>query len=255
MEDPHSTPFSQEGGRGDNTGGKVVRRDGLSPSRQSDKIFSHSVQSAGDGMAFGGSGEFEFENRVLHCVGCNSRFDFIPGEQRFFQSRGLVNQPKRCKSCRVSRRERSSNRSPTLTTSSSQVNGPSPSFRSGWAQPPPRPPRSLRPVPTTLAVVVFAGPGACLVSYGDGSTVKLQSSRELGVGTYVTLTRSTKGKRLRIHGVVGDFPPDGDADAPILLRGTVLGVTEDEIRVLFQPGLGAPSSTLVYERCWISVRK
>ena len=245
MVDLNSTPNSRKGGREVDRGGKVVHRDAYSPSSQPDNKKSDSVQSAWDVKALGDSGGFEFVNRVLHCVGCNSKFDFTPGEQRFFQSRGLMNQPKRCKSCRVSRRERSNNRSPALTASGSQGTGTRPSFRSGWAQPPPRPPRSLRPITTTLGVVVYVGSGACLVSYGEGSTVKLQPSRVLGVGTYVTLTRSTKGKRLRFHGVVGDSPPDGGEDAPIPLRGTILGVTDDEVSVLFQPGFGASPSTLV----------
>ena len=258
MMDSRTTPDLQEGDRNDNSDWKVVHRDGLSSPRQCTERKRDSAKSSRNGRSFGGSDGFEFENIVLDCAGCHSLFDFSPGEQKFFSKLGLMNQPKRCKFCRVSRKVKSNNRPSGPTTSRSRSHEFKTQNRVSWAQHPPAPPRpsrSLRPINTTLGVVVFVDRGACLVSYGDGSTVRLECSRELGVGNYVTLTRSTKGKCLRLHEVVGDSPPDDDRGTPVLLRGTVLEAMDGEMSILFQPGLGAPSSTLVCSEAKFSVSK
>ena len=249
MVESKTTPDLQEGDRDDYSDWKVVRGVGYSSARQAAVEKRALFQSSQNGRPNGGSDRFEFENMVLDCVGCHSiaRFDFSPGEQKFFRNLGLLNRPKRCKACRVSRKGKSSNRPPSSTANSSSIPGLMSQNRFSWAQPPPAPPRplrSLRPITTTLAVVVSVDQGACLACYGDGSSVELQCSRDLGVGTYVTLTRSTKGKRLHLHEVVGDSPPDVREGTQVLLRGTVLDVADGEVSILFQPGLGAPPSTL-----------
>ena len=43
-------------------------------------------------------------DKTLTCADCGSEFIFTVGEQEFFASRGYVNEPKRCASCRSSRR-------------------------------------------------------------------------------------------------------------------------------------------------------
>ncbi len=43
-------------------------------------------------------------DRTLVCVDCGAEFIFSVGEQEFFASRGFVNDPKRCQSCRSGRR-------------------------------------------------------------------------------------------------------------------------------------------------------
>ena len=43
-------------------------------------------------------------DKTLVCVDCGSEFVFTAGEQEFFNSRGYVNDPKRCTTCRSSRR-------------------------------------------------------------------------------------------------------------------------------------------------------
>ena len=43
-------------------------------------------------------------DRTLVCVDCSGEFVFTVGEQEFFNSRGFVNDPKRCQTCRSSRR-------------------------------------------------------------------------------------------------------------------------------------------------------
>ena len=47
----------------------------------------------------------EFADKTLTCRECGIEFAFTAGEQEFFQSRGLLNEPGRCPSCRVARRK------------------------------------------------------------------------------------------------------------------------------------------------------
>jgi len=43
-------------------------------------------------------------DKTLVCVECGGEFIFTVGEQEFFNSRGFTNEPRRCQSCRSSRR-------------------------------------------------------------------------------------------------------------------------------------------------------
>jgi CxxC-x17-CxxC domain-containing protein len=43
-------------------------------------------------------------DRALICRDCGSSFNFTAGEQTFYASRGLLNQPTRCLSCRNARK-------------------------------------------------------------------------------------------------------------------------------------------------------
>ena len=43
-------------------------------------------------------------DKTLVCVECGGEFIFTVGEQEFFNSRGFTNEPKRCPSCRSTRR-------------------------------------------------------------------------------------------------------------------------------------------------------
>ena len=45
-----------------------------------------------------------FTDKTLVCRDCGQEFTFTSGEQEFYSSRGLVNEPRRCSECRVSRR-------------------------------------------------------------------------------------------------------------------------------------------------------
>mgnify|MGYP005853390161 CR=1 FL=1 len=47
----------------------------------------------------------EFKDKTLVCRDCGSNFIFTAGEQAFYQEKGLVNEPKRCPSCRALRRQ------------------------------------------------------------------------------------------------------------------------------------------------------
>jgi len=49
-----------------------------------------------------------YEDKVLKCRECGRDFVFTTGEQEFFASRGLMNQPARCPECRALRRQRPS---------------------------------------------------------------------------------------------------------------------------------------------------
>ena len=42
-----------------------------------------------------------FEDRTLTCRDCGEPFVFAAGEQEFFASKGLVNDPQRCMTCRA----------------------------------------------------------------------------------------------------------------------------------------------------------
>ena len=44
-------------------------------------------------------------DRTLVCRDCGIEFTFTSGEQEFYQSKGLVNEPGRCPECRALRRE------------------------------------------------------------------------------------------------------------------------------------------------------
>lgn len=45
-----------------------------------------------------------FVDKTLTCRECNEEFTFTVGEQEFFRSKGLINEPARCPACRVARR-------------------------------------------------------------------------------------------------------------------------------------------------------
>jgi len=50
-------------------------------------------------------------DQTLYCRDCNEEFTFTVGEQEFYASRGLTNQPTRCPSCRAARKAQSGDRS------------------------------------------------------------------------------------------------------------------------------------------------
>jgi len=43
--------------------------------------------------------EVEFKDKVLNCCDCGQDFIYSAGEQRYFNSKGLI-EPKRCPKCR-----------------------------------------------------------------------------------------------------------------------------------------------------------
>ena len=45
-----------------------------------------------------------FQEKSIQCSDCGATFTFTVEEQEFFQSRGYTNEPKRCPSCRQTRK-------------------------------------------------------------------------------------------------------------------------------------------------------
>ena len=46
----------------------------------------------------------ELKDKTIKCVDCGTEFIFTVNEQKFYQEKGLVNEPKRCKECRDRRK-------------------------------------------------------------------------------------------------------------------------------------------------------
>lgn len=42
-----------------------------------------------------------FDDKLITCRDCQGTFVFSAGEQQFFSTKGLVNEPKRCPNCRL----------------------------------------------------------------------------------------------------------------------------------------------------------
>ena len=47
-----------------------------------------------------------FQDKSIQCADCGASFVFSSKDQEFFQSKGFVNEPKRCPSCRQAKKER-----------------------------------------------------------------------------------------------------------------------------------------------------
>jgi len=45
-----------------------------------------------------------FQDKLLQCADCGQEFTFTAGEQDFYSSRGLQNEPRRCPACRRARK-------------------------------------------------------------------------------------------------------------------------------------------------------
>ncbi len=48
--------------------------------------------------------ELSYQDKTLTCRDCGQEFVFTAGEQEFYASRGLMNQPGRCPECRAARK-------------------------------------------------------------------------------------------------------------------------------------------------------
>jgi len=47
----------------------------------------------------------DFQDKSLQCSDCGNAFTFSSEEQEFFHSKGYLNEPKRCPSCREARKQ------------------------------------------------------------------------------------------------------------------------------------------------------
>jgi CxxC-x17-CxxC domain-containing protein len=64
-----------------------------------------------------------FEDRTLTCRDCGREFAFTAGEQEFYQSRGLTNEPGRCPECRQARKAAGGGAGYAYSSSSSGFTG------------------------------------------------------------------------------------------------------------------------------------
>ncbi len=46
----------------------------------------------------------DYADKTLTCSDCNAEFTFTSGEQEFFATKGFVNEPGRCPTCRADRK-------------------------------------------------------------------------------------------------------------------------------------------------------
>lgn len=51
-----------------------------------------------------------YEDKILVCKDCGKEFVFTAGEQEFFAQKGLDKEPKRCKNCRMARKNNSTDK-------------------------------------------------------------------------------------------------------------------------------------------------
>jgi CxxC-x17-CxxC domain-containing protein len=72
-----------------------------------------------------------YADRNLTCVDCNSQFVFTAGEQEFHSSKGFSNDPRRCPSCRQSRKSSRNDSSGDRPRSSTVSSGSGGGFGSG----------------------------------------------------------------------------------------------------------------------------
>ena len=45
-----------------------------------------------------------YENKTLVCKECGQEFIFTAGEQEFYEQQGFQNEPKKCKACRMAKK-------------------------------------------------------------------------------------------------------------------------------------------------------
>ncbi len=57
-----------------------------------------------------------FQDKSIQCSQCGTTFTFTAGERRFYESKGLTNEPGRCPQCRKARKQQ--NRGPSGSWSS-----------------------------------------------------------------------------------------------------------------------------------------
>jgi len=45
-----------------------------------------------------------YQDKSIQCSDCGTTFTFTTGEQEFYASKGLTNEPKRCAACRAAKK-------------------------------------------------------------------------------------------------------------------------------------------------------
>ena len=64
-----------------------------------------------------------YEDKTLTYKECGNEFVFTAGEQEFFAEKGFVNEPQRCKDCRVARKQAAKGEREFFVTTCSQCGG------------------------------------------------------------------------------------------------------------------------------------
>jgi len=64
-----------------------------------------------------------FQDKSLTCADCGTSFTFSANEQEFYQSKGYTNEPKRCPSCRQTRKAERGNTAFQLRRTQADVPG------------------------------------------------------------------------------------------------------------------------------------
>ena len=64
-----------------------------------------------------------YEDKTLQCKECGNEFVFTAGEQEFYAEKGFVNEPQRCKECRVARKQAAKGEREYFVTTCSQCGG------------------------------------------------------------------------------------------------------------------------------------
>ncbi len=65
-----------------------------------------------------------YEDKTLICKECGNEFVFTAGEQEFYASKGFVNEPQRCKSCRAARKNSAKPEREMFTAVCARCGGP-----------------------------------------------------------------------------------------------------------------------------------
>ncbi len=76
------------------------------PVRPTIRAHRHGVSTRAGGL------ERVYQDRTLTCRDCSEEFTFSAGEQAFFASKGLTNDPQRCPSCRAAAKRARSGEGP-----------------------------------------------------------------------------------------------------------------------------------------------
>ena len=158
----------------------------------------------------------DFKSYEITCLSCKHKFLFSSGEQRFYHLKGLVNRPKRCRSCRFARKA-------DKASISDRPSAPTPAPLS-------RPPSSERvtyslPIVTHPGLVLESDSKGFIAAVDPGRVLRVGSGKRIAPGTYVTFTRTTTKGDFLLHEVLGNSPPEAD----IRLKASILTVAEDQV--------------------------
>ena len=165
----------------------------------------------------GGGGE-GFKSYEIACLSCEHKFIFSSGEQRFYKEKGLINRPKRCRSCRFARKEAKSSTPARLSVST-----PAPLRRPELRD---RPTYSL-PITTHPGLVLESDRKGFIAAVDPGRILRVGSARLIAPGTYVTFTKTTTKGDFILHEVLEGTPPHSKEH--VRMKASVVDVAEGQV--------------------------